>query len=1097
MRGARRFYHQHLLSFPHLQKEGSKVEHQSKVKKHAKKESRSFFRTMDFFMLRTPLLPIHMFLELCHSDWKLENLDPRKQAIIRECIAVASPSLLESLSKLEQSDREQLEQVARGLLRYGIRMSTRSTPFGLFSGIACGYFDTNTNLLINKMEQHTKRSRPDMEWLLKIIQSLEEDLDVVKQLHVQTNTMFEVVGSRVSLPYITRYGQNHNGYQIENVSIAMNDLIALVLQKATEPILFMELLQTIKQSYPDTEDSRIETFLFQLVKNEFLFTSLRPRLTHSSPFDHLLAVLDRVEGIDERYQQLLSIRQEIIAYDQLKIGEGETHFLSTLSKMKSIESSSSQLQVDLSLSTEQVTLPKSIAKDLSKAAELLWRLSPTHVGWPHLAEYRDSFIERYGFEREVPLLDLLDENRGLGAPPTYENPMSKRNYTSSSHNKLNEKVLLQLLSHSLLTGCKEIELTDDLIEKLEPVSPKWEHVPLSMELYASLFAPSAKAMDSGDFTIHIGGNTGSMLAGKSFGRFADMLGESFEEKLEQINQEHQKAYPDSIFAEVVYFPRHGRITNVVLSKNKRKYEILIGAPSNEQHSLNIPLSDLFVGATSDSFYLKSRSMNKEVIPVTGHMLNYAGSVPNVYRFLCELGMAKQRNWMPFNWGSFRHAPVLPRLRYGNIVLTPATWHVDPELLSVSKKDGKEGWMEAVQIWKRQYQVPDYVYITHHDNKMLLDLKSERHLTELIRELQKLNSGEALVLTEVGANLKDCVVEGADGVFHMECVFPLVKNTPVEASATESVSVSTGVQPRRAHISDQERLKMPGSDWLFYKLYCDETRMDEFIAFPLQTLCEAMHTKGAYQKVFFMRYTDPKPHIRLRFHASSTEGLQSIFSEMYQWTSEMQKQGYLSKTTIDTYDPEIERYGGPQLISLAEELFFWDSMVVAQWLQLHRTKQMNIPLEKVAVISIIDLLHQFLHSIDEKLSFLNKIILYKAYLDDFRTDREFYLKAGRYTNDWQELKLLEGGSVLHQLFQVRSEAINNFSTVMHSLKAQSELYNSQEQIIGSIIHLHINRLLGIDREQERKVITLARHTLHNLRYFLLQEESHTKETAHAF
>ncbi|TQK75174.1 thiopeptide-type bacteriocin biosynthesis protein [Brevibacillus sp. AG162] len=1071
------------------------MECQPNVKKHAKKESRSLFRTMDFFMLRTPLLPIDMFLELCQSDWKLDKLDPRKQDIIRECIAVASPSLIESLNKREKADREQLEQVARSCLRYVIRMSTRATPFGLFSGVACGYFDTNTNLIVNKMEQHKKRSRPDMEWLLKIVQSLEENLDVVKQLHVQTNTMYEIVGNRVSLPYITRYGQKHDGYQIENVSIAMNDLIALVFNKATEPVPFMELLQIIKESYPDTEDRRIESFLFQLVKNEFLLTSLRPRLTHTSPFDQLLAVLKRVDGIDELYQQLLTIRQDIIAYDQLEIGQGETHFLSTLFKMKSVESSSSQLQVDLSLSTEQVTLPKSIAKDLSKAAELLWRLSPNHVGWPHLTEYRDSFIERYGFEREVPLLELLDENRGLGAPATYENPISKRNYLPSSRDKINEKALLQLLSHSLLTGSREIELTDELIEKLEPVSPKWEHVPLSMELYASLFATSTQAMDNGDYTIHIGGNTGSTLAGKSFGRFADILGESIEENLEQINQEHQQAYPDSIFAEVVYFPRHGRAANVVLSKSKREYEILIGTPS--YHSKSIPLSDLVVRATSHSFYLKSRSLNKEVIPVTGHMLNYTGSVPNVYRFLSELGMGKQRNWMPFSWGSFRHGPVLPRLRYGKIILSPATWNVDQELLSVSKKDGKERWMEAVQNWIGQYQVPDFVYITDYDNKMLLDLKNERHLVELIRELQMLNSGQTLVLTEVGAELKDCVVEGKDGAFHMECVFPLVKNTPIEATATETGSVENGVQSNRALISDQERLKMPGSDWLFYKLYCDETRMDEFIAFPLQSLCKGMRTQGVCQKIFFMRYADPKPHIRLRFQAASTKGLQSIFSEMYQWTSDMQKQGYLSKTTIDTYDPEIERYGGPQLISLAEEIFAVDSMVVAHLLQQHRTKQMNMPLEKVAVISIIDLLHQFLHSIDEKLHFLNRMIQYKAYLDDFRTDRVFYLKAGRYTNDWQELKGLEDGLMLHHALQIRSAAIKSFSRVMRSLKAQSELYNSQDQIIGSIIHLHINRLLGVEREREKKVMTLARHTLHNLRYFLLQEESRTKEAVHAF
>lgn len=36
-------------------------------------------------------------------------------------------------------------------------------------------------------------------------------------------------------------------------------------------------------------------------------------------------------------------------------------------------------------------------------------------------------------------------------------------------------------------------------------------------------------------------------------------------------------------------------------------------------------------------------------------------------------------------------------------------------------------------------------------------------------------------------------------------------------------------------------------------------------------------------------------------------------------------------------------------------------------------------------------------------------------------------------------------------------------------------------IGSVIHLHCNRLFGTDREMENKILTLCRHSLYAQRY----------------
>ncbi len=57
-----------------------------------------------------------------------------------------------------------------------------------------------------------------------------------------------------------------------------------------------------------------------------------------------------------------------------------------------------------------------IGTEAARAAGLLLTVTPHPYGAPHIDDYRHRFEARYGLDRRVPLLELLDANFGLGPP---------------------------------------------------------------------------------------------------------------------------------------------------------------------------------------------------------------------------------------------------------------------------------------------------------------------------------------------------------------------------------------------------------------------------------------------------------------------------------------------------------------------------------------------------------------------------------------------------------------------------------------------------------------------------------------------------------
>ena len=77
----------------------------------------------------------------------------------------------------------------------------------------------------------------------------------------------------------------------------------------------------------------------------------------------------------------------------------------------------------------------------------------------------------------------------------------------------------------------------------------------------------------------------------------------------------------------------------------------------------------------------------------------------------------------------------------------------------------------------------------------------------------------------------------------------------------------------------------GSEWLFLKLYAPRTWEDDLIASYLYPFAEQRCAAAEADSWFFIRYSDPEPHLRLRFHGMPERLMGQLFPRAAQWAGE--------------------------------------------------------------------------------------------------------------------------------------------------------------------------------------------------------------------
>jgi len=772
--------------------------------------------------------------------------------------------------------------------------------------------------------------------------------------------------------------------------------------------------------------------------------------------------------------------------------------------MKGIVEGKAYLQIDMALAVDQVSLQNDIRYEIEKIVALALKLSPSNgKNNAAMEKYLNDFMEVYGPYREVALLELLDGGKGLGAPAGYTKPVGRRLAESSGESEdskkiqsfFKNKVLRALMDHQ-----NEVIISDEEIEKIQTKNTI-DDLPYSLEVFTLL----SYFKETDDFELNLGPNIGSHVAGKTFGRFIDIMPEKIKEDLIDLEKQQELLYDeDTIVAEIIELPQSGRLSNVAMNWSPRDYEVVVSTNSCG-NKRSISLADLYVGVNTEnnqkSFYIKSKTLNKKVIIKANNMLNTL-LCSNIYRFLIEVSAMNKSNILAdlySNLGkSFKDMYYTPRIRYSKSIIFPATWKLDHTILNLgTTKYPKEDFYGAMEDWRNQWKVPQFVYLQERDNRLLLNLNNHLHIDELYSILAK-KQEHSLTITEIEAALDDRIVEGTDGRYCSEIVVPLVrskKSNPMEIEVTKGEKNRTKVFETKSDYENKKQLMdtldvnrtfFPGDEWLSIKIYGNSQREDEFIGQAMLPFCGQLLTQKDIEQFFFLRYSDPEKHTRLRLKGSKEQIQNKVMPQLNRFLKSLCENGMLNSAYIDTYKREVERYGGPELIELAEDVFFKDSMLVANLINMIRGRQINLPTEVLVVASIINMMEEL--NIDyrvQKEIFMERFDK-SSHRDLFQQNRKTLITICNSQGDWKGLRSLENGNVIYKLFEMRRNALNNYGLKMEALDHDGELWNDKISMLFAIIHMHCNRLLG-SRQKEGVAMALVRHTLHALEYIKKNQE----------
>jgi len=172
-------------------------------------------------------------------------------------------------------------------------------------------------------------------------------------------------------------------------------------------------------------------------------------------------------------------------------------------------------------------------------------------------------------------------------------------------------------------------------------------------------------------------------------------------------------------------------------------------------------------------------------------------------------------------------------------------------------------------------------------------------------------------------------------------------------------------------NEWERNFFIGGEWCYLKIYSGPKTADNVLADIVRPLTADWIDQGLIDKWFFIRYGDPKLHLRVRIHLPNPEKLGTILPQFHDACRSFLQHDLIAKIQADTYQREVERYG-PETMSESETLFFHDSRMQVRSLEFLRGDQGEQPRWIFCLIAIDRFLADFDLDLEAREALLNRM-----------------------------------------------------------------------------------------------------------------------------
>ncbi len=1049
----------------------------------------SLFVTSGFFVLRTPLLPFETL-----TSWSegleapsaasdvLEAAFQRDQQhlrarlrqwvedpLIREALFIASPTLVESLHYWQETpDSDQGVKVERTLVRYFARMAGRSTPFGLFAGLSVGRIGPATRLCLSPREDLRRHTRLDMDYVCALVEKVQQEAAVRSALRYVPNSSLYLAAGRLRYMEMRHTGRSRT-YHL--VAVEPSSYLEATLARARGGASLEALAQALIQDDPEIglEDAR--DFILELIESQVLVSTWAPTLTGPEPVPYLLKQSEDVPALQPTRAKLASAHEALSRIDAAPPGVPDTAYRDVARLLEGLPVPAELprlFQVDMVRPTREATLSPVVVEACQGAIETLHRIALSAGADTPIGRFQRRFLARYE-DRAVPLLEALDEDTGIGFALeggtgsgtgallqgfAFPRNDGGRRFPSSprwTH-------LLTRLESCWRTQSQELVLTEDDLRALETkgTSP----LPDTFSIVAAVVSASAEHVDRGDFRIFLeslAGPSGAVMLGRFCHADAD---------LEAATRDHlrteESLRPDAIFAEVVHLPQ-GRMGNVICRPALRRHDLVFLGQSGVPREQQLELSDLWLSVEQGRLVLRSRKLGREVIPRLTHAHDYFTFGLGAYRLLGQLQQQGVAN-LAFNWGPLAQAPFLPRVVHGRAVLSLAKWNVTAEQIKTWGAERGSARYAAVQRFRQESRLPRWVYLHDGDNQLPIDLDNALSVDTFVHLTRKRPAG--VQLEELYPSPEELCVTGPDGRYHHEVVLPFHRREPARAPT----------EPKAAPAASPRRTFPPGSEWLYAKLYTGTATADRLLTHTLSPVLRRLSAAGAISHAFFLRYGDPDWHLRVRLHGPPERLHAEALPALMAACASALDSGEGWKLQLDTYERELERYGGPAGIELAEQLFAADSDAVLALLEAYPGDAGAGARWKLALLGLDTLLGGLGLSLPAKLEVATRCR--RGFGAEFHVNAHFEDQLSqRFRQERRELEQLLDLTPSQQspwkaaldVLERRAQRLRPIAEQLHAAEREGRLTIPVAGLADSFLHMHVNRMLPSDQRAQELIL----------------------------
>ncbi|TWV99784.1 lantibiotic dehydratase [Chitinophaga pinensis] len=1011
-----------------------------------------------FYLLRAPLMPIEFltrFLQLPYEELADEIKKVFATSYLAEAIYIASPELSSELRKWQEgqifSEKDQ-EKLVLSLFRYLLRMSTRCTPYGLFAGCSTGYTGSVTSVYIQSVTAHQQHCRLDMNYVAELAETIAGMPAVQEQLRYYRNNSVYRTGDTYRYAAFT-VKDKFRQYDLTavNHSPYLEAILDIAEKGATRQMLYQHI------TADDITEEEARTFIDELIDSQLLISELEPTITGEEFFHVLTDKLGKLKGIQPVYDILCAIREQLTVSQP-----GIEKYLHTHALVKQLlpdTKNKDLVQTDLFLATTSNTISEAVINDIQTQMEVLWKLSVVNKQ-PDLLQFCKAFSQRYE-EQEIPLALALDTETGIGYgaytshyaayAPLLEEVVIRNTGTPDTipWNTMRQFQLRRYME-CLQMQQPEVLLTDDDINSLATTSTA--PIPDSFYLMGSIVSENAAAMDQGDYLFDFS-SCGGPSAGNLLGRFCHG-DNALKQLVRDCLDEEAGQQPGVIYAEIIHLPE-ARTGNILLRPQLRDYEIVYLGNGSVTEERQLPVTDLLVSVQNEQVILRSKRFNKRVIPRLSTAHNFTtGSLP-LYKFLGDLQFQQLRHATGWQWQLPIEAPFLPRVRYKHIVLQKCTWLIhSKDYPSLQKNASVQLHFKAFSAIKDALKLPRYISIADRDNELFIDLENASCVHLLVTSLLK---REQLTLQEVLQTPAQCWVKGEAGRFTNEIILPFKSN------ALQPVTISSALTPHQP-----QRHFPPGSEWLYVKIYAGINTAEKILTTVIKPMVEHLMRDGVIEQWFFIRYTDPEDHIRIRFHHANRKDFWTIvLAGLHERLAAAIDPGLIHRIQTDTYVRELERYGATTM-AVSERIFCYDSEAVLGCADLLEGEEGEHFRWLLAIRGVDMLMDDFGYTLSRKSTYLKR--LQQHFFREFGAGQSLQtqLNAGYRKHMRQISSFLDPQQDIDNEIEEAIQLLEKRSS--HIRQAIKDVaVHTWDELLSSYIHMFLNRMLSSNQRKHELVI----------------------------